>query len=288
MGHLNCGAGAEYAAADATGFRDKTEKKAYAFVTRTFSSDGFPLSLHTGLRGIYYSEYDNGLSPEVSLQYKKNTISGKLSASRTYNAPTFTKKYRQTSTTIPNPDLTIEKATNFTAMLAWEPNPKFSISLAPFYNILEDRISYVRTGGIGQYQNFGEVTYKGTDVGLSLKPWAWLGVTSSYTYLEAKDQETDLWLSAKAKHRWVNIIDVKPVDGFTLSVTATASSWTWGNSANTKTYPGYLIWDAKAEYVYQKFTLTLEVENMFDHQYLMLDGYPAAPLTWTAGIKWRF
>lgn len=287
-GIFNCGAGFEHGAADATGFSEKTEQKAYAFITRSFSSKDFPLSLHTGLRGIYYSEYDNGLSPEVSLQYKKNSFSGKLTASRTFNAPSFTKKYRQTSSTNPNPDLTIEKATNYTATLSWEPSSDFSLSLSPFYNMIEDRITYVRTGGIGQYQNFGEVTYKGTDIGLSLKPWQWLTIQSSYTYLEAKNQETGLWLSAKPKHRWVSTIDIKPFENFTVGVTSTAASWTYGNSSNTKTYPGYLVWDVKAEYVYRHWTFTLEIENLFDHDYSKLDGYPAAPFTWITGIKYSF
>lgn len=287
-GVFNCGAGAEYATADATGFSEKTEEKAYLFITRSFSFKNFPLSLYGGLRGIYYSEYDNGLSPEISLQYKKKTLSGKLTISRTFNAPSFTQKYRQTSSTDPNPDLTMEKATNYTAMFSWEPDSKFSLSISPFYNIIDDRITYVRNSGIGQYQNLGEVTYKGTDAGLSIKPWQWLSFQSSYTYLEAKDQETGLWLSAKPKHRWINTIDCKPVDNFTIGITATASSWTYGNSSNTRTYPGYLLWDVRAEYVYQKLIFTLEIENIFDHEYFMLDGYPGDPLTWIVGVTCRF
>ncbi len=287
-GMFNWGAGVEHATAASRGFDEKTEEKAFAYVTKAFGFSFLPVSLHTGLRGIYYSEYDNSLSPEVSLTYKRDAISGKLSLSRTVNAPSFTKKYRETSTTIPNPDLTIEKATNVSLTLAWEPDDRFSLSLSPFYNIIDDRITYVRTGGIGQYQNFGEVTYKGVDAGISVKPLDWVSVQSSYTYLEAKDENTGLWLSAKPQHRWINVLEASPLEGLSAGLTATAISNAYSDSANTEKVAGVLIWDFKAEYGVGKFTLLLEIENLFDTDYLKLDGYPAEPFSWMVGMRWRF
>ena len=287
-GRFNWGAGVAHATAKSNGFDEKTEEKAFAYLAKSIGLFSLPISLHTGLRAIYYSEYDNSLSPEVSLNYKQDTFSGKLSLSRTVNAPPFTKKYRETSSTIPNPDLTIEKASNVSLTLAWEPGDMFSISLSPFYNIIDDRITYVRTGGIGQYQNFGEVTYKGVDAGVGFKPRDWLSLRSSYTYLEAKDENTGLWLSSKPQHRWINIVETRPLDNLNLGVTATAVSRTYGNSRNTEMYPGSLILDLKAEYEMGQFTLLLEVENLLDTNYYKLDGYPAEPLTWMAGVRWRF
>ena len=287
-GRFNWGAGVEYATADASGFDEKTEEKAYTYLTKAFDVSFLPVSIHTGVRAIYYSEYDNSMSPEVSLNYKRDTLSGKLSLSRTVNAPAFTKKYRETSTTIPNPDLTIEKATNCSLTLAWEPDAKVSVSLSPFYNIIEDRITYVRTGGIGQYQNFGEVTYKGVDVGVGVNPWKWLTFKSSYTYLEARDENTGLWLSAKPRHRWINVLETRLTDSLSAGLTATALSDTYGNTSNTETYPGSLIWDFKAEYGMGNLTFLLEIENLLDTEYYKLDGYPAEPLTWMAGVRWRF
>lgn len=122
---------------------------------------------------------------------------------------------------------------------SWEGDGGISLSLSPFYNMIDDRISYVRaSNGIGRYENLGQVIYKGVDVSLSFTPLEWASIQSGYTYLEAKDDETDLWLSAKPRHRWVT--SLTPIENLTLGLTLKAVSSLYTNSKNTETAPGYL------------------------------------------------
>ncbi len=287
-GRFKIGAGYEYAKGKASGFDTHTEQKAYGFVSKRLSLKPLPLNLNLGVRGIHYSTYEDTLNPEVSLNYSNEAFSCLVSAARTSNTPSFKKKYQETSTLRPNPDLDLEKATNFGLTLAWEFD-RFSVALSPFYNFIDNRISYVRdSDGTGQYKNFGKVTYKGIDVSLSVTPLEWLMVQSGYTYLLAKNDETERWLSVKPRHRWVTSFTLTPVDNFTLGMTVKAVSSLYTNSRNTEKAPGYATLDMRCEYALGQIRLFGEANNLLDKTYLLGDGYDAAPFNWIVGAAYSF
>jgi iron complex outermembrane receptor protein len=168
------------------------------------------------------------------------------------------------------------------------PVKPFSVSLSLFYNLLSDRITYV-TGddGIGQYQNFGEVLYTGADVALSCKLHTTFKAKGSYTYLEVKDQETDLWLPGKAQHVANITLYWQPYQPFSLVATGKYSSEVYRNKSNTKTAPEYTIADLRAEYGFKRFSLFGEIKNLFDETYYYADGLLAPTRTWVVGVNWR-
>ncbi len=149
---------------------------------------------------------------------------------------------------------------------------------------LTDRITY-ETGddGMGQYQNFGEVTYTGFDLALDLKPHRAVNVKGSYTYLEAKDEETGLAIPAKADNQGTLDVYLKPFDHLSLSVKTKAVSRVYRNKANTKTVPGYATTDVYGEYSFGRFSLFTEIENVFDKTYFYSDGLLGPGLTWKIG-----
>jgi vitamin B12 transporter len=80
----------------------------------------------------------------------------------------------------------METADNYSLSFFVEPHATLSGSVSLFYNRLADRITYV-TGddGVGQYQNFGLVTYTGGDLAVAWQPHDTFKIKGSYTYLEA-------------------------------------------------------------------------------------------------------
>ncbi len=119
-GRFNTGAGYEYATGEASGFDKQTEQKAYEFISKRMSVSCFPLTLNIGARGIHYNTYQDTLNPEMSLKYTQGAFSCRFTAAQTSNVPSSKKKYQETSTTQPNPDLNLEKATNFGLSFTWE------------------------------------------------------------------------------------------------------------------------------------------------------------------------
>jgi len=286
-GQLKTGLGYEFAKGKSSQFSAQTEEKAYVYAAKTTTLANF--SLDMGIRGIYYSVYENILNPEIGMGYTRDPFSFKFTVSYTNNVPSFKKKYMETSTTIPNPELTLEKAQNLGLSFSYTPTDWLALSAAPFYNLITDRISYVRgDNGIGQYENFGRVTYAGADISLTLNPLELLNFQSSYTYLKTKNSKTGLWLSGKPRHRWISTLTCNPMPDLSLGLTLTTASSAFTNSKNTKKVPGYGAIDFRAEYNLDPWRFFLELDNLLDKEYHLGDGYEAAPFTWTLGLSCNF
>ncbi len=275
--------------ASGTSFDDQEEERFSLFFTYSLKMKKTPLALTLGLRGNVNEAFDNATNPEIKLSWKRHQDSQwRLTAaySRSNNTPSFYRRYNQSSTTLPNPDLTMETADNYSIALFMNPMENFSGSLSFFYNRLEDRITYLMDDeGVGQYQNFGLVSYTGGDIAVTWKPTAHLKINGSYTYLEAVDENTDLWITAKAKHTGKFDVYWHPVERLSLQLRSKAVSKVYRNKNNTRTEPGYAISDLRMEYAFSSFTLFGETRNMFDAHYTYADGLTAPPLTWFVGVN---
>ncbi|MGQ9749994.1 TonB-dependent receptor [Desulfosoma sp.] len=287
-GHLICGAAFSWDRAEGDSFDDQQEYGASLFAAQTLAWPEVSTTLTAGLRGNYHSVFDNTLNPEIKAVYKKPTWRLTGSYSRTQNIPSFYQRYNETSSTRPNPNLTMEKADNFSLAFSATPHKAFSFSLTGFFNLLSDRITYVTGGkGIGWYQNFGKVIYVGWDGAFSLKMTETLEFKGAYTYLEAKDKDTGLWIPGKARHTSNLTLLWHPFSPLSLVAVGTYSSTVYRNKANTKTVPGYVIADLRAEYAFKRWSLFTEVKNIFDKTYYYADGLLAPPLTWLVGLEWK-
>ncbi len=287
-GDLNCGAGVAYNWADGTGFDTRKEHSVSLFGSQSLTWPAAHITFVAGLRGNYLSAFDNVINPEVKLIYKKKIWRLTAAYSRTNNEPSLYQRYNETSSTRPNPDLEMERADNFSLAFFIAPLKVISISLTGFYNLLTDRITYITAeDGIGQYQNFGEVRYTGGDAALSWKLHSGLKAKASYTYLEVKDQKTDLWIPGTLQHNATLNLYWQPQKALSLVATGTYHSKVFRDRANTRSVPEYLLYDLRADYAFKRFSLFGEVENLFDKTYYYADGLLGPPQTWLIGVNWR-
>lgn len=288
-GEINSGASFELGQLSGNKIDSKQEKKYGIFGIKDIKFKTIPVILTLGLRGNFYSEFNEAINHEVKVKFEKNFYGIQLSANKTNNIPTFRQRYNETSTTKPNPDLTMEKATNYSLSFFCQSAKSFSGNLSVFYNKITDRITYVRgDGGIGKYENFGKSSYKGADVSFSLKPADIFTVKPSYTYLIAKDDLTGKWLPCKPKHKVKIDFICNLTKNFSLTLNTRYVSKQFSRSDNTETSPEYFTADFRAEYGFKMLSLFCRVKNMFDKNYYYVDGYPAPPRTWIAGVGCQF
>ncbi len=287
-GNVNFGAAFRLGRAGGSNFDDQRETTWSLFASDSLQWFDQRLTLTAGLRANVNSDFDDAVNPELKLAYKRKKWRVTAAYGRTNNTPSFRQRYNQTSSTLPNPDLTMETADNYSLALFVKPKEKISTSVTFFYNRLSDRITYL-TGdeGIGQYQNFGLVTYAGGDLSLDWQIRDRLKLKGNYTYLEAIDEETDLTLPAKAKHKARLDLFWQPAGPFSIVATGKYVSEVFRNKANTKTVPEYAIASLKAEYALKRWTVFTEMENLFDKTYYYSDGLLAPPFTWIVGVNWR-
>lgn len=284
FGELAFGGGYKLGKAEGTTFDDQREETSSIFLSQNLGLKEYPFSLSLGIRSNSNSVFNESINPEAKASYKKEAWRLTGSCSRTNNTPSFYQRYSQTSSTNPNPGLDMETADNFSVAVFVQPFSFLSGSVTLFHNILDDRITYI-TGddGMGQYQNFGEVTYTGFDVAMDVKPRHDVTIKGSYTYMEAKDEETDLYIPAKAKNTGTIEVYVTPVDRLSISFKTKAVSEVYRNKANTKTVPAYSTTDISCEYSFGDFSLFTETENVFDKTYYYSDGLLGPGLTWKIG-----
>ena len=269
-------------------FDDQREETYSLFAAQTLHGLKDRLTLTAGLRANINSAFDDAANPEVKLTWAEKSWRTTAAYSRTNNTPSFRQRYNQSSSTRPNPDLTMETADNFSLSLFARLHDTFSGSVSLFHNRLTDRITYL-TGddGIGQYQNFGLVTYTGGDMAATWKPLDTIKIKTTYTYMEAIDEETDLWLPAKARHK-VNLdLFWQPIPAFSVVLSGKHVSKVYRNKANTKTVPDYTLAGLRAEYAFSRFSLFTDIDNLFDATYYYADGLLAPPFTWVVGVNWR-
>lgn len=274
--------------ASSSDFSSQNEYTWSGFSTISLPKSWFFFDLNAGLRLNYSSAFDYSLNPEINISYPNDNFGVSFSYSGNNNIPSFKKRFNQTSYTIPNASLAMETADNFSITVTnkWENGISSSVNL--YYNILTDRITYVREGGIGQYQNFGEVTYTGLNLSSSWKASDKLVIKYDYNYLEAIDEETDYWLTSKSRHTSNVIFQYRPNETLSLNLTIKNRSKSYINKTNTKAQESYTLVDLQVEYAIDNIRLFGNLDNMFDKFYTFSGGFPSPSRYWELGIQYNF
>jgi vitamin B12 transporter len=288
-GKLRCGAAFQWGEADGTTIQDQEETVLSVFGAHSIKIKKLPLTLTAGLRANFYSVFGDSINPEVKACWQKERWNLTLAYSRSNNTPSFHQRYNQTSSTRPNPDLKMETADNYSLSVFTQIGPSLSASSTFFFNALRDRITYVREDdGTGQYMNFGEVTYKGGDLAISWQINSHLTFKTSYTYLEARDETTGLWLTAKSRHKADAEIFYRPMERLSLVAGVDYASKVYTRADNSRSVPDYTIVNLRGEYSFRRFGLFGEIKNLADITYYYADETLAPPRTWLVGVNWHF
>jgi len=288
LGRMAFGALIGHTAASGNKIADVDEQAYSLFANKKLGLKPLPLSLAMGLRANAYSRFDGALNPELRLSWTMGPARLEAGFQMTNNTPTIRQRYYETTSTKPNPDLGSESSANYSLGASYQPLQWLGGNVTVFRNNIDDRITYMRVGGVGRYENVGQSHLGGVDASLSITPWAWLSLRPSYTYLEAIDDTSGLWLPAKPRHKLMVDMQLRPLDGLMLGLTVAHCSEVFTNAANSAIAPAYEEIDLRGEYQYKNARVYFRIENLADADYLYADGYPAPPRTWLVGLGWDF
>jgi outer membrane receptor for ferrienterochelin and colicin len=166
-------------------------------------------TLTAGLRGDFYEDFDDQVSPKISLLYKHNPSTQYfLSGGYAYNPPAYSDKFgtdwNMTSYTIRtnNPDLDAEKLKSVEAGVRKSIAEKFNGSLSAYYTEADDLIESIKErrliGGAGSHvymtyeyhANIDRATMKGIESEFNFDVTANHRISGNLTYMEAKNEET--------------------------------------------------------------------------------------------------
>ena len=221
--------------------------------------------------------WQSALSLALTAQHKAT-----LSYGTAFRAPTFNDLY---SSWGGNTDLQPEKSQNWELgfsgdydVLDWQLNlyrnniNNLIVYPAPFYvatNSAENTDALIRGVELVVKANTGPLHH-----------------TASYEYTNAKDIETAKQLVRRAKRKasWTGDIDIANTNLF-AQVSYVGERGDVGNI----TMPSYTVWNIGARYPLTKqLTLNGKINNLFDKDYQVVDGYDAPDMEFYVGADYRF
>ncbi len=197
-----------------------------------------------------------------------------------FKSPTFNDLYWPTTASAAgNPDLVPEQSENVELTLraiydSWH------WDLTWFQNDVDNLINWAQgPDRIYRPYNVSTVEIEGGEF-IAGTEWNGLLVDASYTYVEARDSETDKYLPTRARSNFVMSID-QPLGDWMLGVSLKAQDKRYINTANSGYVAGYATADLRAQYkVTPNLKLNFIYNNIFDKDYQLNNGYNQDDLNW--------
>jgi iron complex outermembrane receptor protein len=246
-----------------------------------------------------FSSFD----PEAGLFYKLNEDGAlHLTVARKSRFPSMKERYSyRMGSGIPNTGLNAETAVHYELGYVGQLAKSLSVNSSLYYSRINDTIQQVYlspTSTVSQFQNIGTSVKRGFDLGLDwvVAPEATFG--ASYTYLYQRTltivpkntepvKSTDTPGNSGSLHA-----DLRPFKWLSVVPSVEYDSWRYSYSdgkGNNREIGGFTLANLKlAVRLPYEISLSVGVENLFDKNYVLQEGYPEAGRTWFANARYNF
>lgn len=209
-----------------------------------------------------------------------------LSAGTAFKAPTFNELYYPASGSyVGNPDLRPESSRNREAALHYEAGSQH-VSLTWYLNRIEDMIVWTKVGALNQPTNVENARIEGTTL-------AWQGrlagfdLQASHDWLDAEDRSNHRQLPRRARHT-VTAAVARSVGDWDWRFELTASGKRYEYKSNARVeLSGYTLANLYAAYRFSPdWAVFARINNLFDRDYTLADGYATAGRNAFIGIRY--
>jgi vitamin B12 transporter len=190
-----------------------------------------------------------------------------------------------------NPDLDPEVSEQYEINLRQTLGEHHVLSLAAFDNRIRDLISYVITDFVtfdGQNQNIDRARIQGVELGYRFTGEAWR-LRADLTFQDPRDETTDQRLLRRARETLMVAVD-RDIGRFDLGldVAAYGNRKDFGFPENV-TLDSYALLNATVRYrASEALTLQGRLENAFDQDYTLAEGYRTEGRSYTVGVRYSF
>ncbi len=189
-----------------------------------------------------------------------------------------------------NPDLQDELGRSIELGLSYRKD--IDIQVSAFYNRYDDLIqSYRGLEGYKYEQNIGRAEIAGFELSVG-KSWQKFLIQGSYTFLSAKDTDSDLSLDYTPQHQFSLMATVGKIHGFSLTAWLNAvseSTALLGSAPPFEQLPidGHALVNVILSKTLKWFTVSLKAENLTDVGYYTEPGFPMKGRTISLGIDFE-
>lgn len=268
-----------------------------------------PLSFSLGVR---YDEVDfdftNHLDNSKSKKRKMSAISPRFGVVYTYeeNSSLYAQAARAFRTpgmghmftyAKANPDLDPEEVDDYEIGLRHQFGDLLAGRICLYWMELDNEIWF--DDATNKYQNYGQTSHKGIEMGLDANIAKGLTTFCNYTYTRAKIESganNGNYIPHVAKHKAHLGLEYRSDIGPGANIAINCIDSSFLDNENTAKLSSYTTVDTKVFYEKDRYSFFLQVKNLFDEEYCNY-GYisgehkkynPASGRTWTFGaaLKW--
>ncbi len=293
----------QYESFESTAFGDHSRNDIGLFLQDNWQLCSW-LSLVTGLRQDYYSDFSSPLLPKVTLVGAiTDQLTIKAGYGKTFRAPSFQDLYWYETgtyiyngdtfnyTNIGNPDLKPEKGERYDIVVAWKQNHQ-SISLDMYQSNLQDGIDWISTPDGYTVMNIDKMLVRGIRFDW-INQWLDLFTTTiGYNWLDKEGYNIisgkyDDDLNTFGKQQW------KLGLGFQYKAWQYWVNWYLVKERcpndNGAEMPDYDVLNLNVKYsVHQSLTFSLAMDNVTDETYQVNYGYLMPGRSYTLSTKYTF
>lgn len=197
---------------------------------------------------------------------------------------------------LPNPDLDPERSVNYEFGYLHTFAERVTLEGNVFFNDITDYILYKTvpdpgdpTATLNQNQNIGDVDMYGVELGVTATIWEPLTAGVNYTYIEYENHTNDDELLNTPSHKIFAYVDYHPWERLGLMADVEHNSDRFSSTDGERVAEGYTVVGVKATYEFmEKKFIEAGLNNLFDTDYEIDEGYPEAGRIWYAGLRMEF
>lgn len=231
------------------------------------------------LRYDRYSDFENKTTGKIGIkQYIIDELNVSSNYGTGYNVPTFSQLYGQYG---PNPDLNPEKTKSYDIGIEYK---GFSIT---YFNT---KVNNLIQSVAGKNENIkGDSKFKGTEIAYKNEVIEDLLLNLSYTNLSAKNKDGQE-LGRRPKDKLGFGVDYYGLKDFHFNVNGEYIGTRYDKVNKQGASTGnYTIWNAVVDYdISKNFSTYLKLDNIFNKDYQIVDGYATSQRAAFVGLKASF
>lgn len=192
---------------------------------------------------------------------------------------------------IPNPDLTAEVALNYDLSYSGRVTDQFTLQGSLFSSDIQDIIQQVDNVQPNRFQlqNTGKARFYGAEAGFDYQLIPTLKVGSNYTCLKRKNvTNPEILFTNVPENKFFAYADLTFLKRAELLASIEHNSRRYSTSYGT-TAGAYTLVDAKASVkLYRFISAEAGVNNIFDVNYALVEGFPEAGRTFFINLVFRY
>ncbi len=240
----------------------------------------------------------SGINPQAGLFYTPAaTETFHVSVARKTRLPSIKDRYSyRLGTALPNPDLDPEKSNNYEIGGETTRIETLRLKGALFYNDVSDYILLTKIDdpanpgkSIDRNENIGEVDLSGVELEAALHLPNNFELGANYTFTNADNKTNDSKLVDIPEHKVFAYTRYTPLARLTAQVDAEYNSKRYTSSDGVRVAGAFFTAGAKLAYDFGHGILAeAGVENIFDENYEIQEGYPKPGRTLFANVRYTF